>query len=119
VTPAIRARPRRWSGVVAWALWTLAMIGLPTIAWLERVQTMIATGGHRPDLVRAPHGGRVYPLSGLIECVLCGRLVVSSGRSRAVRRLPGALPAPLPQPRARGHGHDGRFPDQLDLPSWG
>jgi site-specific DNA recombinase len=39
---------------------------------------MIATGGHRPDLVRAPHGGRVYPLSGLIECVLCGRLMVAS-----------------------------------------
>jgi spore coat protein A, manganese oxidase len=38
------------------------------------------------------------------------------GRGRAVRRLPGALPAALPQSRTRGHGHDGRVPDQLKGP---
>jgi hypothetical protein len=41
------------------------------------VQTLIATGGHRPDRLHMPRGTRTYPLSGLIECALCGRLMVS------------------------------------------
>jgi hypothetical protein len=35
VTPAREARPRRWSGVLAWAVWALAMLGLAVAAWLD------------------------------------------------------------------------------------
>jgi hypothetical protein len=39
VTPvAPAARPRRWSGVVAWAVWALAMLGLAVAAWLDHLQ---------------------------------------------------------------------------------
>jgi hypothetical protein len=31
------ARPRRWSGVGAWALWALTMLGLPVVAWLDHL----------------------------------------------------------------------------------
>ncbi len=35
---ARQARPRRWSGVLAWALWALAMLGLAVAAWLDYLQ---------------------------------------------------------------------------------
>jgi hypothetical protein len=39
VTPvAPAARPRRWAGVVAWAVWALAMLGLAGAAWLDHLQ---------------------------------------------------------------------------------
>jgi len=38
VTPAPEARPRRWLGVLAWALWGLAMLGLAGAAWLDHLQ---------------------------------------------------------------------------------
>ena len=39
VTPVAQAaRPRRWAGVVAWALWALAMLGLAAAAWLDHLQ---------------------------------------------------------------------------------
>src|SRR5215216_2958704 len=37
VTPARDARPRRWSGVLAWAVWALAMLGLAAAAWLDHL----------------------------------------------------------------------------------
>jgi MFS family permease len=37
VTPARDARPRRWSGVLAWAVWALAMLGLAAAAWLNHL----------------------------------------------------------------------------------
>jgi hypothetical protein len=37
VTPARAARPRRWSGVLAWAVWALAMLGLAIAAWLDHL----------------------------------------------------------------------------------
>jgi hypothetical protein len=30
------ARPRRWSGALAWTLWALILLGLPVIAWLDQ-----------------------------------------------------------------------------------
>jgi hypothetical protein len=49
VTPAARpARPRRGSGVLAWALWALAMLGIGAIPWLDR---LLREAG-RPDLVQ-------------------------------------------------------------------
>jgi hypothetical protein len=39
VTPVARAAPpRRWAGVVAWAVWALAMLGLAVAAWLDQLQ---------------------------------------------------------------------------------
>jgi hypothetical protein len=35
---AREARPRRWSGVVAWAVWALTMLGLAVAAWLDHLQ---------------------------------------------------------------------------------
>jgi hypothetical protein len=32
------ARPRRWSGVTAWAVWALTMLGLAGAAWLDHLQ---------------------------------------------------------------------------------
>jgi MFS family permease len=47
VTPAARpARPRRWSGVLAWALWALAMLGFAATVWLAH---LLHQAG-RPDL---------------------------------------------------------------------
>jgi MFS family permease len=37
MTPARDARPRRWSGVLAWAVWALAMLGLAAAAWLNHL----------------------------------------------------------------------------------
>jgi hypothetical protein len=39
VTSVARAaRPRRWSGVLAWAVWALTMLGLAVAAWLDHLQ---------------------------------------------------------------------------------
>jgi hypothetical protein len=36
VTPAARlAQPRRWPGVVAWALWALAVVACLVVPWLD------------------------------------------------------------------------------------
>jgi hypothetical protein len=34
---AREVRPRRWSGVLAWAVWALAMLGLAVAAWLDHL----------------------------------------------------------------------------------
>ncbi len=34
---AREARPRRWPGVAAWALWALTMLGLAVGAWLDHL----------------------------------------------------------------------------------
>src|SRR6266540_240853 len=49
VNPAARpARPPRWSGVLAWALWALSMLALATVPWLDH---LLRQAG-RPDLVQ-------------------------------------------------------------------
>ena len=49
VTSAARlARPRQWPGVLAWALWALAMLGLPATAWLDHLSRQAG----RPDLAQ-------------------------------------------------------------------
>jgi hypothetical protein len=48
VTPAARlAWPRRWPGVLAWALWALAMLALVAAVWLHNL--LVQAG--RPDLM--------------------------------------------------------------------
>jgi hypothetical protein len=48
VMPSARlARPHRWSGILAWALWALAMLGIAATIWLH--QLLVQAG--RPDLM--------------------------------------------------------------------
>jgi hypothetical protein len=49
VTPAARlARPRRWSGALAWTLWALAVLALATVPRLDHLLRLAG----RPDLVQ-------------------------------------------------------------------
>jgi hypothetical protein len=44
VTQVVRAaRPRRWSGVLAWAVWAVTMLGLAGAAWLDHLQRQAAS----------------------------------------------------------------------------
>ncbi len=53
MTPAARlARPRRWSGVLVWAPWALAMLGLAAVPWSDH---LLRQAG-RPDLVQLTPG---------------------------------------------------------------
>jgi hypothetical protein len=81
VTSAARlARPRRWPGVVAWALWTLTMLGLPVVAWLDHLSRQAG----RPDLAQLNlaqlNGGSV------VGPVLAGVSAATVGAVLASRR---------------------------------
>src|SRR6266536_2818241 len=53
VTSAARvARSRRWPGVLVWALWALALLGIPAVAWSDH---LLRQAG-RPDLVQLTPG---------------------------------------------------------------
>jgi hypothetical protein len=53
MTPAARlARPRQWPGVLAWALWSLGMLGLAAVPWSDH---LLRQAG-RPDLVQLTPG---------------------------------------------------------------
>ncbi len=77
MTSATRARPRRWSRVWAWALWALAMLGLPTIAWLDQLQRRAG----RPDLVQLTASAVVLPALGAMSAATVG-VVLASRRPR-------------------------------------
>jgi hypothetical protein len=61
LTPSTRrARPRWWPGVAAWALWTLTMLGIPVIAWLDQLLRQAwpaGAGPAHPRRVRWPGAG--------------------------------------------------------------
>jgi hypothetical protein len=49
VSPAVRpARPRQWPRVAAWALWTLALLGVATIPWFD----LLLRRAGRPELTQ-------------------------------------------------------------------
>jgi len=53
VTPAARlVRPRQWSAVLAWTLWSLGILALPAVAWSDH---LLRQAG-RPDLVQLTPG---------------------------------------------------------------
>src|SRR4029453_1062961 len=59
LTPATRlARSRWWPGVAAWALWTLTMLALPVIAWLDQLSRQAG----RPELAQLTLGSVVGPV---------------------------------------------------------
>jgi hypothetical protein len=74
VTPAGRVvRPRWRPGVVAWALWWLAMLGLVTVPWFDR---LLRQAG-RPDLVQSNADAVPFVLAivsaATVGAVLAGR----------------------------------------------
>jgi hypothetical protein len=74
VTPAAReARPRRWPGVAAWALWALTILGLAVTAWLDH---LLRQAG-RPELVQLDAEGIPMVLAAVsaatVGAVLAGR----------------------------------------------
>jgi hypothetical protein len=74
VTPATRlARPRRWPGVVAWALWALAMLGLVVVPWIDRLT--IRAG--RPDLAQFSGGSLVGPVLAMLSAATVGAVLAS------------------------------------------
>jgi hypothetical protein len=75
VTPATRlARPRWWPAGLAWALWTLSMLGIAASLWFDH---LLRQAG-RTDLVQPNAIGLAWLLA----------LVGQGGRGRA-GRLPG------------------------------
>jgi hypothetical protein len=79
VTSAARlARPRQWPGVLAWALWALAMLGLPVVAWLDHLSRQAG----RPDLVQfnlaqLSGGSVVAPVLGMVSAATVGAVLAS------------------------------------------
>jgi hypothetical protein len=79
VTSAARlARPRWWPGVLAWALWALAMLGLPVVAWLDHLSRQAG----RPDLAelnpaQLSGGSVVAPVLGLVSAATVGAVLAS------------------------------------------
>src|SRR6266508_3017007 len=74
VTSAARlARPRRWPGVLAWALWALAMLGLPVTAWLDHLSRQAG----RPDLAQLSGGTVVAPVVGLLSAATVGAVLAT------------------------------------------
>ncbi|HZC99738.1 MAG TPA: hypothetical protein VFA46_05960, partial [Actinomycetes bacterium] len=78
VTSAARlARPRQWPGVLAWALWALAMLGLPVVAWLDHLSRQAG----RPDLAQLSGqlsgGSVVAPVLALVSAATVGAVLAS------------------------------------------
>jgi len=74
VTPAIRrTRSPWWPGVAAWALWALAMLGIPVIAWLDHLSRQAG----RPELAQLTLGAFVGPVLSLVSGATVGAVLAS------------------------------------------
>jgi hypothetical protein len=74
VTSAARlARPRQWPGVLAWALWALAMLGLPATAWLDHLSRQAG----RPDLAQLSGGSVVAPVLAAVSAATVGAVLAT------------------------------------------
>jgi hypothetical protein len=115
VTPvAPAARPRRWAGVLAWAVWALAMLGLAVAAWLDQLQRQAGSPemawllqpASVPLLVAAVSAATVGALVGSrrpahpvgwlllgLGLLVVGNVVVSGYVTYGLVARPGALPA--------------------------
>jgi hypothetical protein len=115
VSPAARwARPRRWSGVLAWAVWALTMLGLAVAAWLDHLQRQAGSPetawllqpASVPLLVAAVSAATVGALVGSrrpahpvgwlllgLGLLVVGNGVVSGYVTYGLVARPGALPA--------------------------
>ncbi|MFL6226450.1 MAG: hypothetical protein ACJ75K_27470, partial [Actinomycetes bacterium] len=74
MTPATRAaRPRWWPGVAAWALWTLTMLAIPVVAWLDHLSRQAG----RPDLAQLSGGSVVGPVLAMLSAATVGAVLAS------------------------------------------
>src|SRR5512132_2012093 len=74
VIPATRgARPRWWPGVAAWALWTLTLLGIPVVAWLDHLSRQAG----RPELAQLTLGAFVGPVLALVSAATVGAVLAS------------------------------------------
>jgi hypothetical protein len=74
VTPATRgARPHWWPGVAAWALWTLTMLAIPVVAWLDHLSRQAG----RPDLTQLDLGAAVGPVLAAVSATTVGAVLAS------------------------------------------
>jgi hypothetical protein len=74
VTPATRAAgPRWWPGVAAWALWTLTMLAIPVVAWLDQLSRQAG----RPDLAQLDLGALVGPVLACVSATTVGAVLAS------------------------------------------
>jgi hypothetical protein len=74
VIPAARvARPRWWPGVAAWALWTLTMLGLAVIAWLDQLSRQAG----RPDLAQLTLNAFVGPVLACVSATTVGAVLAA------------------------------------------
>jgi hypothetical protein len=115
VTPAARAAgPRRWLGVLAWAMWALTVLGLAGAAWLDQMQhqagspetAWLLQPASVPLLVAAVSAATVGALLGSrrpahpvgwlllgLGLLVVGNVVVSGYVNYGLVARPGALPA--------------------------
>jgi hypothetical protein len=79
VTPATQLiRLRWWPAGLAWALWALAILGLPVVAWLDQLSRQAG----RPDLVQLnlaqlSGGSVVAPVLALVSAATVGAVLAS------------------------------------------
>jgi hypothetical protein len=76
LTPGTRLARLRWHwrpGVLAWALWALAMVGLPVVAWLDHLSRQAG----RPDLAQLSGGSVVGPVLALVSAATVGAVLAS------------------------------------------
>jgi hypothetical protein len=66
-------RPRRWAAGLAWALWTLAMLGLAVVPWMD---SRLRQAG-RPDLAALVPGSIVGPLLAMLSAATVGAVLAS------------------------------------------
>jgi hypothetical protein len=115
VTPVAReVRPRRWLGVLAWAVWALTVLGLAVAAWLDQLQRQAGSPemawllqpASIPLLVAAVSAAAVgvllasrrpaHPVGWLLlglGLLVVGNVVVSGYVNYGLLVRPGALPA--------------------------
>ena len=67
------SRPRRWLAGLAWALWTLAMLGLAVVPWMDQ---LLRRAG-RADLAAFVPSNIVGPVLAMLSAATVGALVAS------------------------------------------
>jgi hypothetical protein len=73
MTPGGRpARPRRWPGVLAWALWVLTLLGVPATAWLDQ---LLRQAG-RPELTWL-HASSIPQVVAAVSAATVGAVLAS------------------------------------------
>ena len=77
VSPAARpARRGWWPGGAAWALWTLAMLGVATIPWFDHLLRQ----AHRPELTQL-HPSTIPSVLAALVAVTVGAVPAGAGHT--------------------------------------